>query len=201
MLEKLLRPIYRKLVSLGLINIFVNKITKRISLTTAYYFYKAGLIPFNPTEQKTIYRTKFKTKKIVLKPDILSPEDPNKLIPSGSILSNDNAQLLPIVLFDATGLKDIANYVDKVAQLQLVTFGFKPMFITDQTDFSMFRKYGYYFEYIPDINSWKLTSSSRSYEDFVRIRKNKIVTTHRPINSLKLSDVDRYIKDFTNPIV
>lgn len=198
-LETFIKPIYRVAVKTGLIRIFVNSLTKRISLTTAYYLYKTGLIPHDPVNKDVITKTKIKVKIKPVIPGFIPLPAVDHLVPAGSLAQGKNAFMLPVVLFIDIDTPDKSKMIHHLAELQLVTFGFKPVILTNDPDFAAIRQYGYMFEYLPNRKLWSNLQLDMSYDKFVEDRKNEIIATHRPLRVINLSEIELLSKTYSLP--
>src|SRR5690606_10327794 len=133
-----------------------------------------GLIPYNPTISSIKYKTKIKTKKIYIKSDFIPYSVPDPMVPAGNLFDENTALSRPVVIFRALNISNPDQYIDKVALLQLATFGFKPVFITNHSDFTCYRKYGYAFEYLPNKLLFSKSNRSLGYDEFVKQREVEI---------------------------
>lgn len=66
-------------------------------------------------------------------------------ITAGNLLDGIGRNTLPVVLIDARGLAAdaLSAVVEEIAELQLLTAGFRPVIIQSHADFSAVRRYGY----------------------------------------------------------
>lgn len=66
-------------------------------------------------------------------------------ITPGNLIDGLGARSLPVILIDARGLAgdDLVAVVDEIAELQLLTAGFRPVIVQSHADFGAVRRYGF----------------------------------------------------------
>lgn len=109
------------------------------------------------------------------------------VVPGGHHLPAEHRDLVPvtmIVRLDATEAS-LEALVDGVAREQLVTAGFRPLFVTDCDAFMVFRRHGYLFEFVPPKSDWEaIAGLAANWETFVEQRLRSLVETYRPATIL-----------------
>lgn len=198
MIGDTLKPLYRLLVRTGLIKLLANQPTKRIAITLAYYLYKAGLIPHNPTKKNVTIKTK--TRVIKVQQKLLPLDIENPIVPYGESATRPDDATKPVIVFDLLGAKDTSRHIHDVAKLQQKFADFKPLFLTARPDFALYRKYNYMLEYIPSKSQWGRLDSSVPYEAFLEQRRLSIATFYRPSRIIKSSEIARHLTSTISPV-
>lgn len=65
----------------------------------------------------------------------------------------------------------VAGIVDSIAAQQARSRDFVPVFLTDSTDFDLFRRHGFVFEYLPDGNRRSCCSGTQDWSDYAAQRR------------------------------
>lgn len=177
----LFKLLYRVMTKTRLLLIFVNPLTKRVARTGSWYAWKVGLLPRNPLQSQSRM--------------FISHSEPNTIVPTGTHLQGVNAYKLPVFLFITINETNEAQLVGLVEQLQTVTFGFKPLFITDSTSLDIYTMRGYMSERIIDEKHWSRLTMPISWKEYVEQRKNDLIAFHRPSRVINLRDLDSLYED------
>jgi len=104
------------------------------------------------------------------KPDVATAESPEshavlRPYPGHACLSLYDEE--PITTgFSAIGLRGgkLAAFVDYIAEKQRLQRNFVPVFLTDSTEFHLFRRHGFVFEYIPSPSDRQLAGGAYSWD-------------------------------------
>lgn len=88
-------------------------------------------------------------------------------VAAGKLLDGVGTESLPVVLVVTLGADSgtIEEMVDEVARLQVLTAGFRPVFVTDLPAFETFRRYGYPAELLLPADGWQ---GQGSWEEYAR---------------------------------
>lgn len=88
-------------------------------------------------------------------------------VTAGKLLNGVGTESLPVVLVVTLGAdrEALVDVVDEVARLQLMTAGFRPVFVTDVPAFAVFRRYGYPAELLLPAEPW---DGPGTWEEYAR---------------------------------
>ncbi|SDT47444.1 hypothetical protein [Microlunatus soli] len=86
--------------------------------------------------------------------DVL-PDGRGADLTAGNLLAGTGLEALPVAVFDLSGVpaESIQQVVDSIAELQLLTAGFRPVLVLPTPDFGCARCYGYPAELMPTAES------------------------------------------------
>ena len=100
-------------------------------------------------------------------------------ISPGNLLGGVGTERLPVVVVVLIGVpaERMRAVVDEIAQVQLLTAGFRPVIVMDLPELSAARRYGFPVELLVDEDSW--IGEEPSWSEYVRSRLGSIVTTYR----------------------
>lgn len=89
---------------------------------------------------------------------------------AGNVIAGQGLDNLPVILVNLVGAHghDVPDLVEEVAQEQLLTGGFRPVFLIDGDYFSIIRQYGYPVEHVIDRNSW--SEEAGSWQEYLAQR-------------------------------
>ncbi|TDE15932.1 hypothetical protein [Jiangella asiatica] len=102
----------------------------------------------------------------------------------GSLLAGVGAERLPVVVVMMVGLPTdrVREVVDQLAELQVLTAGFRPVVVMDTPALAAARGYGYPAELLIAEDSW--TDPAQPWDEYVRVTLGAIFTTYRSTASL-----------------
>lgn len=100
----------------------------------------------------------------------------------GRHLHPEQSGKVPVTMIVTLGLgpEELRDAVDAVAWQQTMHHSFVPLFVTDSTDGSVFRRHGYLYEYVMPYEAWASFSDPELWPDFVSSRLAEIADTYRP---------------------
>lgn len=104
----------------------------------------------------------------------------------GRVLGGVGAESLPVTLVVIVGADadTVARTVDEVAQLQLMSAGFRPVIVTDRPVFDATRRYGYPCELLVDRESWDSATQRVTWDEYARSRLSLLTATYRATASV-----------------
>lgn len=122
----------------------------------------------------------------------------------GNLLTGVGAERLPVVVVIMIGVpaQTVGPVVDEIAELQVLTAGFRPVVVMDAPALGAARTYGYPAEQLIDQASW--TDENQSWDDYARFTLASIFATYRSTASLLvgpqgLSRADRLVLGAMQP--
>jgi len=107
-------------------------------------------------------------------------------VTAGRVLGGVGTELLPVVLvvmIDAE-TETIARTVDEIAQIQIMSAGFRPVLVFDGPAFAAARRYGYPVELLLPRADWDAADLGVSWEEYVRRRLALLFATYRASASI-----------------
>lgn len=90
-------------------------------------------------------------------------------------LGTESVPVLVVVAFD-TSPEILDTMVDEIARQQLLSAGFRPVFVLSSPDFHAPRRYGYVSEFVVPEKSWP--HSDRPWREYVQERLAAIITRY-----------------------
>ena len=100
-------------------------------------------------------------------------------VASGHLLAGVGIERLPVVVVILIGVPedDVDGVVREVAELQVLTGGFRPVIVMDAPRLGAARRWGYPAELLTPEHSW--TSDQQSWDDYVRSTLASVLVTYR----------------------
>lgn len=97
----------------------------------------------------------------------------------GTLLGGVGVERLPVVAVIALGLRgdDLDDAVDEVARLQVLTAGFRPVFVLTEPDFGAARRFGYVVELLIGEDHW--APADGRWADYRDQRISTVVNRYR----------------------
>jgi hypothetical protein len=101
-------------------------------------------------------------------------------VTAGNLLGGVGAERLPVVvvIMIGTPAAQVPSIVDDVARTQVLTAGFRPVFVMDTPALAAPRAYGYPVELLIDRDAW--FAPDQSWDDYVSRRLWSVYRTYRP---------------------
>lgn len=119
----------------------------------------------------------------------LRPRGPLLRVPGGTLLPPEQAKHLPVVMLVLVGAGDrIEEWVDRVAQTQVESAGFRPLFVVDAPHFAKLRQYGFLFEYLMPYADWSSLEQPADWARYVQARLNRLTNLYRPSTVIVLPE-------------
>ncbi|AYY11930.1 hypothetical protein EF847_03600 [Actinobacteria bacterium YIM 96077] len=116
----------------------------------------------------------------------------------GNVLGGVGTERLPVVVILMLGIpaERAEPVVDEIAQLQLLTAGFRPVIVLDTPAFAAPRRYGYPAELLIAKDHW--ADANQTWDEYARSRIGRIIATYRCSATISagpdgLDDTDRLI--------
>lgn len=117
----------------------------------------------------------------------LRPRGPLLRVPGGRLLTPEQAKHLPVAMLVLLGAGDrVDEWVERVAQAQAESAGFRPLFVVDTPDFTRLRHYAYLFEYVMPYADWATLEEPADWPRYVQGRLDRLVYRYRPSTVLVL---------------
>lgn len=100
-------------------------------------------------------------------------------VEAGNLLGGVGVERLPVVAVIMISVPSdrIGDVVDDVARLQVLTAGFRPVFVMDTPMFGATRRYGYPVEFLTARSSWD--DSPDSWGEYAGSRIRSVIATYR----------------------
>lgn len=100
-------------------------------------------------------------------------------VSAGHLLGGVGTERLPVVVVVMIDVPagQVREVVDEVAELQLLTAGFRPVFVLDVPEFAAVRRYGYPVELLIDEASW--ARDDQTWQGYARARLAAVTSTFR----------------------
>lgn len=129
----------------------------------------------------------------------LAPAD----LAAGNLLGGVGTETLPVVLvlLIERPLDDVASVVQEVAELQVLTASFRPLFVIDTQAFAAVRRFGYPVELVISRADWndaraEWNDAAGSWDTYLRQRLASIVKRYRTSGAVRatsgtLDPIDR----------
>ncbi|PZF81762.1 hypothetical protein [Jiangella anatolica] len=118
-------------------------------------------------------------------------------VTAGRLLAGVGAERLPVVVVLLLGLPAdrVRDVIDEIAELQVLTAGFRPVVVMDVPELAAARAYGYPAELLLPAGSWP---HAQPWDDYVRTTLGAIFATYRSTASITvgpdgLSRTDRLL--------
>lgn len=119
----------------------------------------------------------------------LRPRGPLLRVPGGRLLPPEQAKHLPVAMLVLLGAGDrIDEWVDRVAEAQVESAGFRPLFVVDAPHFAKLRQYGYLFEYLMPYADWSSLAEPADWTRYVQGRLNQLTKLYRPSTVIVLPE-------------
>lgn len=101
---------------------------------------------------------------------------PSSDITAGSLLDGVGTENLPVVGVIALDLtpEQVRELVDVVAEEQLLTAAFRPLFVLDQPAFAATRRYSYVAELVVPADGWEVHGAAGGWGDYLTQRLSSI---------------------------
>lgn len=110
-----------------------------------------------------------------------APHGPVLPVPSGSVLPAGQTKALPVAMLILLGPDSpLEEWVERVAQAQAESAGFRPLFVVDNDQFAVFRRYGYLFEYLVPEHDWAPLGDPADWSGYVHSRLQRLVELYQP---------------------
>lgn len=105
-------------------------------------------------------------------------------VTAGNLLAGVGAERLPVVVVVMAGLpgERVRAVVDELAELQVLTAGFRPVVVMDTPELGAPRTYGYPAELLIAEDGW--AHETQSWDDYVRGTLGTIFATYRSTASV-----------------
>jgi hypothetical protein len=99
----------------------------------------------------------------------------------GAGLPNAHSRHLPVVVFVCLGYTPAASRLvaRRIAEIQLLTAAFRPLFVVDRADFAAFKEYGFAWEYVTPNEAWANAETGVTWTDHLLDRLAEIVEGYR----------------------
>lgn len=107
-------------------------------------------------------------------------------VTAGRVLGGTGTESLPVTLVVVLGAdgETIEATAGEVMRLQLMTAGFRPVFVTDRPVFAAFRRYGYPAELIVAEGEWDAAGYAGTWDEYARRRIGLLFETYRATASV-----------------
>lgn len=107
--------------------------------------------------------------------------------PVGRLVAGRDTDLLPVVVLSLIGVSQERTHdvVEEVARVQLLTAGFRPVFVLDGPQLSVVRRYGYAAELLIPAVEWGV--EDELWEDYAASRVAAIHRTYGAVLAVGLS--------------
>jgi hypothetical protein len=116
----------------------------------------------------------------------------------GNLLGGVGTERLPVVVVIMLGVPAdrVEAAVDEIAQLQLLTAGFRPVVVMDTPALGAARRYGFPTELLTSRDAW--VDGHQSWDEYAQLRLGRIIATYRSactvtVGADGLDDVGRLI--------
>lgn len=98
--------------------------------------------------------------------------------PPGRLLTGRGAEILPVAVISLLGVPGgaVDDIVDDIARLQVVTAGFRPIFVLDGPYLGSPRRYGYVAEMVVSAADWSF--ADQDWEEYAAARMAAITATY-----------------------
>lgn len=111
----------------------------------------------------------------------LRPRGPLLRVPGGTLLAPEQAKHLPVAMLVLLGVGDrLDEWVERVAQAQAQSAGFRPLFVVDTPHFTRLRHYGYLFEYVMPYADWSKLEEPAEWPRYVQGHLDRLVYRYHP---------------------
>lgn len=106
----------------------------------------------------------------------------------GNLLARVGTESLPVTLVIIIGAdaETIERTVDEIAELQVVSAGFRPVIVTDRPVFRAMRRYGYPAELLVPEEDWNADDQGLTWHEYARARIALLFSTYRASASLSV---------------
>lgn len=115
----------------------------------------------------------------------------NYLVPNAGWLNHSvqgtTTLVYGISLF-GVATEEMEKVVEQISAQQAIREDFVPLFITDSTDFHMFRKYGYVFEYFPSPEKQHVVVGSVSWQEYAQKRLDLLIRKWGIVNMINIGE-------------
>lgn len=119
----------------------------------------------------------------------LRPRGPLLRVPGGTLLPPEQAKHLPVAMLVVLGAGDrIDEWVDRVAQAQVESAGFRPLFVVDAPHFAKLRQYGFLFEYLMPYADWASLEQPADWARYVQARLSRLTKLYHPSTVIVLPE-------------
>ncbi len=98
--------------------------------------------------------------------------------PAGRLLAGRGVATLPVAVISLVGVPDgtVDEVVDEIARLQVLTAGFRPIFVLDGPQLGSPRRYGYVAEMLVSASAWNFPD--QDWEKYAAARISSITATY-----------------------
>lgn len=100
-------------------------------------------------------------------------------VAAGNVIGGVGTERLPVVVVLLLGIpaERIERLVDEIAQLQLLSAGFRPVIVMEVPALAAARRYGYPVELLITADDWR--DVHQSWETYARLKLARILNTYR----------------------